>query len=42
VASAWSAGILLLAALLAGILINAHPGQDRRDKELADSLLAST
>ena len=26
-ASAWAAGILVLAAVLAGILINVHPGQ---------------
>ena len=26
-ASAWAAGIMVLAAVLAGILINVHPGQ---------------
>jgi EmrB/QacA subfamily drug resistance transporter len=29
VASAWAAGVLLLAAVVGGVLINAHPGRDR-------------
>jgi hypothetical protein len=33
-ASAWAAGILVLAAVLAGILINVHPGQ-RVEPEVA-------
>jgi sugar phosphate permease len=39
-ASAWAAGILVLAAVLAGLLINVHPGQ-RVEPDGADELTVS-
>jgi sugar phosphate permease len=42
VASGWAAGILVLAAVLAGLLINVHPGQRLEpDVEVADELPVS-
>jgi hypothetical protein len=35
-ASAWAAGIFVLAALIAGVVINAHPGQPAPNAQEAD------
>jgi hypothetical protein len=35
IASWWAAGSLVLAAVVTGILIDAHPGQERRQTDLA-------
>jgi EmrB/QacA subfamily drug resistance transporter len=42
VASAWAAGIMALAALLGGLLINAHPGRTRRELANAADLSESS
>ena len=36
-ASAWAAGIFVLAALIAGVVINAHPGQPASGADAADA-----
>jgi hypothetical protein len=43
VASAWAAGILVTAAVLAAVLINAHPGRARAEAATrAETALAAS